>query len=480
VLKQEGTLWLNMGDTYGGSGKGSGDDKPDPKFKGGGRERTLTPDKLNKPKCLCMIPERLAWSLIQDGWILRNKIIWYKPNSMPSSVKDRFSNRWEVVFLFVKSSDPVYWTNRKTGELVAKKPLGIKGQEGIDWEWKSIESSWQRPNRDETFKLPSRQKSTYAIAKLKKVSLWTAHDYYFDLDAVREPHKYDGRKDTLYKGGPKDMQIGKHERWPDPAGKNPGDVIKADRKWDEVPGQITQSIARDHGGWFRKDGSPIVDFEKGKNPGDVFEAGAETRTLGAIIGSGGAVKVPGGKGWTGHPKGGGAACQKDPRWCPPEGPNPGDFLEINTQPFPQAHFAVFPEKICERPIKAGCPEQVCKKCGKARVRIVKLGEIVQTFGSDKGKMAKSNHYGNDTGNRKRIFAKKMIARQHETIGWTSCGCNAGFEGGIVLDPFAGAGTAGVVAKKLGRRFILIDIKKEYCEMADRRIAQVGYQMELRI
>ena len=59
---------------------------------------------------------------------------------------------------------------------------------------------------------------------------------------------------------------------------------------------------------------------------------------------------------------------------------------------------------------------------------------------------------------------------------------AGFEiaTGIVLDPFAGAGTIGVVAKKFGRRFILIDIKKEYCEMAERRIAKVGYQMELRI
>ena len=55
------------------------------------------------PKCLLMIPERLAWSLIQNGWILRNKIIWYKPNAMPSSVTDRFSNRWEYLFMFSKS-----------------------------------------------------------------------------------------------------------------------------------------------------------------------------------------------------------------------------------------------------------------------------------------------------------------------------------------------------------------------------------------
>lgn len=346
-----------------------------------------------------MIPERLAWSLIQNGWILRNKIVWFKPNAMPSSVKDRFSNRWEHVFLF---------------------------------------------------------------SKCKK--------YYFDLDAVREPHKYDGRKDTLYKGGPKDMQIGKHERWPDPAGKNPGDVINVERKWDEVLGQITQSIARDHGGWYRKDGSPIVDFDKGKNPGDIIHTPTETRTLGAILGIKGAIKVPGGKGWVGHPKGGGAACQKDPRWCPPEGPNPGDFLEINTQPFPEAHFAVFPEKLCERPIKAGCPEQVCKKCGKAKQKI-SITKSVPTRPARTGKDINPQTY---SGNPKRPMAIEVDEK------WLSCNCNAGFEPGTVLDPLCGSGTVGVVAKKLGRQFILLDIKKEYCDMADRRIAKVGYQMELRI
>ncbi len=456
LLKKEGTLWLNMGDTYGGSGGAGGDynigglREEQPKYK--------QPLKI-MPKCLLMIPERLSWSLIQNGWILRNKIIWYKPNSMPSSVKDRFSNRWEGLFLLVKSSNPVYWTNRKTRQLVDKKPLGIKGLEGIDWEWKKLNG------------------------KLKKVSLWQSHDYYFDLDAVREPHKYDGRKDTLYKGGPKDMQIGKHERWPDPAGKNPGDVIKVERKWNEVPGQITQSIAQDHGGWYRKDGSPIVDFDKGKNPGDIIHTPAETRTLGAILGVKGAIKVPGGKGWVGHPKGGGAACQKDPRWCSPEGKNPGDFLEINTQPFPEAHFAVFPEKLCEKPIKAGCPEQVCKRCGKARERIIDREKAPPEVFTKKNTPPEA-YTGSYVNGKMRGQGQKLQnwREQHppKTIGLTSCDCNAGFEGGIVLDPFAGAGTVGVVAKKLGRRFILIDIKKEYCDMAKKRIVQVGYQMELRI
>ena len=69
----------------------------------------------------------------------------------------------------------------------------------------------------------------------------------------------------------------------------------------------------------------------------------------------------------------------------------------------------------------------------------------------------------------------------QTIGWRpSCKCNAGKPiPAIVLDPFAGAGTAGMVAKQLGRDYILIEIKPEYCGMAERRIAAgAGHQMEM--
>lgn len=103
VLKKEGTLWLNLGDTYSThTGKRSGQFGKEIKD---GFDDIYTRNRILplKEKCLCMVPERLAWSLIQDGWILRNKIIWIKPNSMPSSAKDRFANKWEYVFYFVKS-----------------------------------------------------------------------------------------------------------------------------------------------------------------------------------------------------------------------------------------------------------------------------------------------------------------------------------------------------------------------------------------
>ena len=58
---------------------------------------------------------------------------------------------------------------------------------------------------------------------------------------------------------------------------------------------------------------------------------------------------------------------------------------------------------------------------------------------------------------------------HYTIGWTDCGCNAGWIPGVVLDPFIGSGTTALVAERLGRRWIGIELNEEYCEMAKRRL-----------
>jgi len=247
VLKKGGTLWLNIGDTYSASKTGSFNwDNPKGQHPPVVRNTRMDTTNSVTPKCLCMIPERLAWSLIQDGWILRNKIIWYKPNGMPSSVKDRFSNKWEYLFMFSKQQK-----------------------------------------------------------------------YSFDLDGVRDDYSDAtlGRVKYGYTSNKKEMT--------DHAFSNKASVV-----------------------WSKR----VLCGEKhGKNPGDVFT--------------------------------------------------------IPTCPFPEAHFAVFPEKLCEKPIKAGCPE-----------------------------------------------------------------------GGVVLDPFCGSGTVGVVAKEQGKKFIGIDVKHEYCKMAQNRIAKSGYQL----
>ena len=109
VLKPTGTLWVNLGDAYNGSGKAGKNPEYQSRHTEFGKpskhkERFGIPTNLKgyPKKCLLMIPERFAIGMIDRGWILRNQIIWHKPNAMPESTKDRFTNDFEKIFFFVK------------------------------------------------------------------------------------------------------------------------------------------------------------------------------------------------------------------------------------------------------------------------------------------------------------------------------------------------------------------------------------------
>lgn len=113
VLADDGTAWVNIGDSYSGSGKGG---NPDGSVWSGfvgnkDREAAAMPTSGQlyglPPKSLLGIPWRLAFGLQDDGWILRSDIIWAKSNPMPESVRDRPTKSHEYVFLLSKS--PRYW-----------------------------------------------------------------------------------------------------------------------------------------------------------------------------------------------------------------------------------------------------------------------------------------------------------------------------------------------------------------------------------
>lgn len=111
VLRDDGTLWLNIGDSYAGSNKGAAKFPENAqKYKQGtnkgivGAASTRNVRPLNyKPKDLMGVPWKLAFALQEDGWYLRQDIIWYKPNCMPESVKDRCTKSHEYIFLLSKS-----------------------------------------------------------------------------------------------------------------------------------------------------------------------------------------------------------------------------------------------------------------------------------------------------------------------------------------------------------------------------------------
>jgi DNA modification methylase len=104
VLKPEGTLWVNIGDSYAGNSKpGGGDPTIGNRNLGGSEYRQKhVPDGI-KSKDLIGIPWMLAFALRSDGWYLRQDIIWSKPNSMPESVTDRCTKSHEYIFLLSKS-----------------------------------------------------------------------------------------------------------------------------------------------------------------------------------------------------------------------------------------------------------------------------------------------------------------------------------------------------------------------------------------
>lgn len=148
---------------------------------------------------------------------------------------------------------------------------------------------------------------------------------------------------------------------------------------------------------------------------------------------------------------------------------------IGTQPFKEAHFATFAEKLVEPCILAGTSEKgACAFCGTPWYRKVAPTPdyakiLLANLGKNHKKTREEDRAKGREGNG--IARHGNLGRSYETLGWApGCGCEFG---GIVpctvLDPFAGAATTGLVALKFGRRFIGIELKPEYAEMARRRL-----------
>ena len=140
VLRDDGTLWLNLGDSYMGSwgnyaptGKGGQRAKQVERWRRGayeGKEDWRPPTSMKqegiKPKDLVGIPWMVAFALRADGWYLRQDIIWHKVNAMPESVKDRCTKAHEYIFLLAKSAQ-YYYDNKAIKEPI--KEISIRRAE---------------------------------------------------------------------------------------------------------------------------------------------------------------------------------------------------------------------------------------------------------------------------------------------------------------------------------------------------------------
>lgn len=124
VLRDDGTLWLNLGDSYSShKGQSQGVDP-----KSGARRFGLRPNDKPmlgfKHKDLIGIPWRVAFALQADGWYLRQDIIWHKPNPMPESVKDRCTKAHEYIFLLSKSERYYFDSEAMKEPVVTTKAVG--------------------------------------------------------------------------------------------------------------------------------------------------------------------------------------------------------------------------------------------------------------------------------------------------------------------------------------------------------------------
>lgn len=166
----------------------------------------------------------------------------------------------------------------------------------------------------------------------------------------------------------------------------------------------------------------------------------------------------------------------------PAGCNARTVWTINTKPFPEAHFATFPEELPRRCISAGTSAKgVCPECGAPWERMVEKGEPDDEWKKRCGADSKGSYQGTaqkDYKSAKAENASEVKARilagmkKKKTIGWRiDCKCTDDYDAdpATVLDPFAGAATTCVAANKLGRNFIGIELSPEYCEIARKRI-----------
>ncbi len=333
VLKDTGSLWVNIGDTYNNNPSNSGNSNL------GNAQALEQMGRMNRVqggipvKSLCCVPERFVIEMINRGWIKRNTIIWHKSNAMPSSADDRFTVDFEYMYLFTKQ--PHYYFEQQLESYT--EPLKRWG--GTTLKSKGTFSNWDNGTGQNTLR-------------------------------------------------DRNMR-------PNPAGRNKRCV------WEETELGIISL--------------------KDKHGEEIASANVPLSEIGNYL-----------KTWMGHD------ALLPSVW------------NINTKPSAEAHFAVFPSELIETPIKAGCPKEVCNKCGEPRVKKINTSLV------NDGERDFIDR-GDDNRGRK----SRCGDRTDMEISFTQCSCNAGFSAGIVLDMFMGSGTVAIMAKELGMNFIGFDINAEY-------------------
>lgn len=423
VLRSDGTLWLNIGDSYNGSG-GAGGDYAEGGLKEGQPKYPGRKVSGLKPKDLLLIPERLAIALQEDGWYVRSRIAWAKRSPMPESVQGSQFIRHRITQEQGEEAEGLRAQARGDSTGPTRDGRGLAGNSAAAQEQLLLlpeeEGSHDRPRNSSQQgrsallvdcpgcrKCEAHDGYILRISAGRPTSAWEhiwlltkSGRYYFDAEAVREP-----------------QSTGTHSQ-----GKN------------------------------------------GVRAGAGLKA-ADDRQLGIKNNHTYTDQ------WADLPEG--------------TGRNLRNFWLLGPSAFPEAHFATFVPEIPRRAILAGTSERgCCPACGAGWVRVVEKGTPV--LNPDVWSAKGAGQYDNRIGGMRRTSLEEGSTLKHivprETTGWRQgCTCPpAPAVPCVVLDPFAGSGTAVMVAKQLMRRGIGIDLSAAYFELAKARVRSVtaGVQLEL--
>jgi hypothetical protein len=383
VLRDDGTCWVNLGDSYSSGGRVTQFDPAESNLSrllGGSPGMAgapVRPPPVNglKPLDLLGTPWRVAFALQADGWYLRAECIWAKRSPMPESVNGW---RWEPCRRKVKGC--AKGGGRGNAAMLNAEQRHMSGMaEGWLAEWEPCPGC---PRCEANGGLVLRRGAWRPTKAHEQVFLLAKTEGYFaDAEAVREGNT-EGTLRRLASGPVQPM----------------GEAPK------------TRAMRNDRGGVY---------------------AEANGRNMRSVL------------------------------WLGPE-------------PFPEAHFATYPPALVAPCIKAGTSERgCCPACGVPWARVVgrQQGDCEaterpkRTAGMDSPTSTLSL-----SGNGSREWAER--GSKILTLGWRpSCRCpKADPVPCLVLDPFCGSGTTGVVARRLGRRFLGVELKPQYADMARRRIA----------
>ena len=412
VLKSTGSCWINMGDSY-GSHRSDQDNK-------------MVADKQERnplqgyEKSLMMIPWEFVIQCRNDGWTVRNVIPWIKENAMPSSVRDRFTNKWEPVFFMTKARK--YYFNLdaiREKSITETKPFNVRirdAKKGLGQlklgddprAWKM--SDWEDQNYNEK---GERKQDVTLGADSKPLAHYKGFNERWNTRKFKENTQQGSMSDRIQESRDKglDHEVG----------------LGMPTGFDENGNCFGCGLSKEKHINSRKKNDQYL-----RDTDNIWDY------------------VP----------------------CNPKGKNPGDIFRINPRPFPEAHFATFPVDLPIKILKCACPDQVCKNCGIPREPIIESNNPSKEYADYENDrdFANTNQITSNPQSSKSLHRQESgIYSTAKIIGWTKCDCNVGFEAGTVLDPFFGAGTVGVAAEKLGLNWIGIELNIEYVKIARRRI-----------